>query len=65
MDEKSGYAKGVIRLNDFEWSQLITRVEADLRNFEAMYYNRLYKEAMEIDIAQKDARKAAQAEKAA
>jgi hypothetical protein len=65
IEEKSGYAKGVIRLNDMEWSQLITRMETDIRSFESLYYGRLYKQAIEIDDAHREARKAAQTDAAA
>ncbi|MDR0286351.1 MAG: hypothetical protein LBI03_01380, partial [Clostridiales bacterium] len=41
IDEKSGYAKGIIRLSDIEWNQLITRMETNLQNFETMWYGRM------------------------
>jgi len=65
LDEKNGYAKGVIRLNDMEWSQLTTRLESDLKNFESMWYREMYKEAVAIDAAHREAHKAAKEEKAA
>ena len=65
IEEKSGYAKGIIRMNDMEWSQLITRLESDVTNFESMWYGKMFKEAMEIDTAHREARKAAAAQTAA
>ena len=58
IDEKSGYAKGIIRLNDMEWSRMLNRLKSDIRNFESMWYSHMFKEAMEIDTAHREARKA-------
>lgn len=63
LDEKNSCAKGVIRLNDMEWSQFMIRLELDLKNFEAMWYRDMYKEAVTIDTAHREARKAAQEQK--
>lgn len=49
MNEKNGYAKCSIHLNDMEWSQMVTRLDSDIRYFESSCYGTLYKEAMEID----------------
>ena len=62
IDQKSDSSKGVIRLNDMEWSQMINRMETNLQNFETMWYGRMYKESLDIDRANRDAHKAAQAE---
>jgi len=65
LDEKSGYAKGIIRLNDMEWSRMLSRMESNLQNFETMWYSRMYRDALDIDKAHREARRAAQANAAA
>ena len=62
MSEKSSHARSIIRLNDSEFSQMIFRMESGIKNFEMMWHAHLYKEAMAIDNAHREARKAAQAE---
>jgi len=58
--EKSGYAKGVIRLNDMEWSQMISRMESNIQNFETLWFGKMYKASLDIDKAHRDARQAAE-----
>jgi hypothetical protein len=62
IEQKSDFARGIIRLNDMEWSQMADRMESNLRNFESMWYGRMYKESIDIDKANREARKTAQAE---
>jgi len=59
MAEKSGYAKGIIRLNDMEWSQMIFRMESNIQNFEALWYSKMYKASLDIDRANRETRQAA------
>lgn len=59
MDEKSSSAKCTFRMSDMEWSQLVNRIESDLRYFEGSCYASLYREAITID---NNRRKAARAQ---
>lgn len=59
MDEKSSSAKCTFRMSDMEWSQLVNRMESDLRYFEGSCYAGLYREAITID---NNRRKAARAQ---
>lgn len=62
IEEKSGYAKGIIRLNDLEWSQMISRMETNLQNFETLWYGKMYKASLDIDKANRESRMAAKPE---
>lgn len=58
IDEKSSAARCTFRMNDMEWSQLVNRMDADMRYFESCCYGNLYREAMEIDTNHRKAARA-------
>jgi len=60
MEEKSAHARSIINLSDTEWSQMVSRMESNLQNFETLWYGKLYRESLDIDKANREARKAAQ-----
>jgi hypothetical protein len=60
IDQKSDFARGVISLSDMEWTQMIDCMESNKRNFETLWYSRLYKESIETDKANYKAYKEAQ-----
>jgi hypothetical protein len=62
LEEKSEHAKSIIRLNDMEWSQLIERVDSNIRNFETLWYGKMYKASLDIDKANREARAPTQTE---